>query len=213
MTRVAATSDDRRSREIGRTQEDILHAAAKVYASHGFEGTTIRRIAEEAGYTPAALYSYFEGKEQIFRGLVQRMQQSLLDTFAERQPTGVDFAHRLELLLLRQMESVQNQWQACVVFFLLRSPGTDADSGSLADKHAGFPAFHQAMSQWLLDAGAKEAIAVPADEAADILVGLTYAMFRRWLRNRGPEPLSDVAPRIVNLFLHGAAGAGRQVPS
>lgn len=43
----------------------ILEAARAVLRAKGRAGATIRAIAEEAGYTPGALYAYFPSKEAI----------------------------------------------------------------------------------------------------------------------------------------------------
>lgn len=48
----------------------ILLAARKLFASQGFEGTTVRQICEEAGGANVALISYhFGGKENMFAAL------------------------------------------------------------------------------------------------------------------------------------------------
>lgn len=44
----------------------ILDAAREVFASEGLEGASLRAIAAQAGYTPAALYSHFDSKEAIY---------------------------------------------------------------------------------------------------------------------------------------------------
>jgi AcrR family transcriptional regulator len=44
----------------------ILDAARKVFEAEGLEGASLRAIAAAAGYTPAALYFYFESKEAIY---------------------------------------------------------------------------------------------------------------------------------------------------
>lgn len=48
----------------------ILLAARKMFASQGFDGTTVRQICEEAGGANVALISYhFGGKENMFAAL------------------------------------------------------------------------------------------------------------------------------------------------
>lgn len=48
----------------------ILLAARKLFASQGFEGTTVRQVCEEAGGANVALISYyFGGKENMFAAL------------------------------------------------------------------------------------------------------------------------------------------------
>lgn len=44
----------------------ILDAAKQIFAEEGLEGASLRAIAVRAGYTPAALYFYFESKEAIY---------------------------------------------------------------------------------------------------------------------------------------------------
>jgi AcrR family transcriptional regulator len=44
----------------------ILEAARKVFEAEGLDGASLRSIAAEAGYTPAALYFHFESKEDIY---------------------------------------------------------------------------------------------------------------------------------------------------
>lgn len=48
----------------------ILDAATKVFAAEGLSGASLRAIAAEAGYTPAALYFHFDSKEAIYGALL-----------------------------------------------------------------------------------------------------------------------------------------------
>ena len=48
----------------------VLDAARTAFADVGMEGVNIRDIARRAGYTPGAIYSYFDSKEAIFEALL-----------------------------------------------------------------------------------------------------------------------------------------------
>ena len=48
----------------------VLDAARSVFAEAGIEGASIREIAKRAGYTPGAIYSYFDSKEAIYGALL-----------------------------------------------------------------------------------------------------------------------------------------------
>lgn len=58
----------RLTREESRTQtrHRLLEAARTVFARRGFHGASVDEIAAEAGYSKGAVYSNFEGKEEIF---------------------------------------------------------------------------------------------------------------------------------------------------
>jgi len=55
----------------------ILDAARTVFDKLGIEGASIREIAKQAGYTPGAIYSYFENKEAIYGALLAESLERL----------------------------------------------------------------------------------------------------------------------------------------
>ena len=59
-----------RAETKARTREQLLDAAALVFARKGFGGASVEEIAESAGFSTGALYSNFESKEQLFLELL-----------------------------------------------------------------------------------------------------------------------------------------------
>ncbi|MBA3595072.1 MAG: TetR/AcrR family transcriptional regulator [Pseudomonadota bacterium] len=55
----------------------VLDAARSVFERLGIEGASIREIAKQAGYTPGAIYSYFENKEAIYGALLAESLERL----------------------------------------------------------------------------------------------------------------------------------------
>ena len=53
------------------TRQRILAVSAELFVEQGYEGTSLREIAERLGVTKAALYYHFSSKEQIFRALLE----------------------------------------------------------------------------------------------------------------------------------------------
>ena len=58
----------------------ILDAARRVFERHGFEGTTMRAIAKEAGYTTGGLYGNYANKEDIYAELLSQTLNALYRT-------------------------------------------------------------------------------------------------------------------------------------
>lgn len=48
------------------TRDDILVAARDAFGERGYDGATVRDVAERAGVDPALLYHYFGSKQQLF---------------------------------------------------------------------------------------------------------------------------------------------------
>jgi AcrR family transcriptional regulator len=54
------------------TRQQLLDAAARVFARRGYQRSSVEEIAAEAGFTTGAVYSNFAGKEELFLALADR---------------------------------------------------------------------------------------------------------------------------------------------
>ena len=66
------------SKESGKRTE-ILSAAQKCFARHGFAKTTMEDIAQAVGMKAGSLYHYYEGKETMFREVITHEADQMLD--------------------------------------------------------------------------------------------------------------------------------------
>lgn len=57
------------------TRERILDVALELFTEQGYDGTSLREIAERLGVTKAALYYHFESKEDILLALHMRIHE------------------------------------------------------------------------------------------------------------------------------------------
>ena len=87
LQRQQALNDSRRAL--------MLDAARSVFERLGIEGASIREIARQAGYTPGAIYSYFDNKEAIYGAL---LAESLERLNAAVDAAGADASSPADLL-------------------------------------------------------------------------------------------------------------------
>lgn len=66
-----------------RVRASILEAAEKVFAESGEEGLSIRRLADEIDYSPAAIYKYFGSKDELLDELKEAFFGRILDQVDE----------------------------------------------------------------------------------------------------------------------------------
>ena len=57
---------ERRDRERTETRDRILDAARELFISEGYDGVSMRQIADKIEYTPTAIYGHFADKESLF---------------------------------------------------------------------------------------------------------------------------------------------------
>ena len=60
---------ERQDRERQAVTASILTAARDLFVAEGYQSVSIRKIAERIEYSPAAIYSYFASKDDIFLAL------------------------------------------------------------------------------------------------------------------------------------------------
>jgi AcrR family transcriptional regulator len=60
-------------------REELLAAAADLFATRGYAATTTRAVAERAGMRQASMYHYFGGKEDLLAALLESTVRPSLD--------------------------------------------------------------------------------------------------------------------------------------
>jgi AcrR family transcriptional regulator len=133
------------------TREDILNAARRLFIENGFHGTSMRRIAEEAGVALGGAYNHFASKEDIFvtiflahhpyRELIERVNnakgddiQSMLHNVAGNLEK-VEIASPDQFLALLFVELVEFKGKHVPDFFqLIFPPFVEASQRIFADR-------------------------------------------------------------------------------
>lgn len=80
MTAIPVTSRSARKPkgEGHERRAEILAAAERIFVEHGYEGATIRKIADEVGLSSTALYMHFSEKGEILQEICRQAFESLL---------------------------------------------------------------------------------------------------------------------------------------
>lgn len=136
-------AETRRERNRQEMREDILEAARRLLDSTGIQALSMRGIAREIGYSPAALYEYFPSKAQLQAALFFKGREGLAgrlrDTVAalpedastaERvRATGLAYrAHALEHAELYRLTFNNQEY----------NPALESDGAAEEDEGFGF---------------------------------------------------------------------------
>ncbi|HWV38115.1 MAG TPA: helix-turn-helix domain-containing protein [Vulgatibacter sp.] len=190
----------RRAREIARTRQDILEAAARAFVQSGFRAATMQDIAREAGYTAASLYGYFSSKEEILRELHALVMEELSATYTAPFPAGLSLRQKLEIQMRRHLEVAKRRFDLFALFHTglseLSCPvsvGGDSLFGKKVELFARFIEEHRGDE----DLGGRT-----PREVALAITGISYAFFVD-LMQRGAPIRGDQLPVVMDLIFHG----------
>lgn len=82
---------------------EILEAAERIFVAEGYEGATIRRIADEVGVSSTALYMHFQDKACILHEICEGTFRQLLATNADIAAKPLDPVLRTRMMLAAYM--------------------------------------------------------------------------------------------------------------
>jgi AcrR family transcriptional regulator len=64
-----------RAQRQAQTRSELLAAAREVFLAEGYDGASVARIAEAAGYTTGAIYANFGGKDELLFAVLDARAQ------------------------------------------------------------------------------------------------------------------------------------------
>jgi AcrR family transcriptional regulator len=84
---------------ISARKNQILDAAAALFAEKGFHPTTTRDIAKQAGISEGTIYKYFDSKTALLLGIFERMNEVAVRESVPEALEAPDFPSFLRLYL------------------------------------------------------------------------------------------------------------------
>ncbi len=104
-----------RGRAKAQRRQDLLAAAATLFAERGFAGVSIDDIGAAAGVSGPAVYRHFASKQAVLGAVLLEVSSDLLDGGREVAARSADPAARLRALIAFQVEFALTQPAVIVV--------------------------------------------------------------------------------------------------
>ncbi len=120
--------------EGARTEAAIRGAAVALIARHGYEGVSMRRLAEAVGVQAGALYRYFPTKQALLHAMMREHMRHLLAEWRAARPAGADPAAELEAFARFHIRyHISRRDEVFINYMELRSlePGARAEIAAL----------------------------------------------------------------------------------
>lgn len=194
----------------------ILHAAARVYAQHGWRGATTRRIAEEAGVNEVTIFRQFGSKDALLEIAMRECARLEQDATLPNEPVHPErelyqwvHAHHSSLVdmrdIVRQMMSEAAERPETAIC------AAEGPSGAFAQLRQYV--VHLRRHGWLSDPDETR----PGDVrgAVTMLMGAIFAdaMNREIMPAIFPQSADDSLRAYVRIFLRGIGVSSTISPS
>jgi len=146
---------ERREREKSETRDKILDAARELFVTEGYEGVSMRRVAEKIEYSPTAIYVHFADKNELFRELCHRDYARLAEVFQSSvvSTDPLDRLRRIGAIYIDFGLRYPNHYK---FMFMTAHPGhelDDEDRETLGNPEKDAYAFLKSAVQQVIEAG------------------------------------------------------------
>lgn len=184
------------------TRERIINSAKTLFAEQGYQKTTIVDISKRAGLSEAALYDYFQGKEDLLLTIPDLWVSELVRDL-EEQLFGVKGAvNKLRKYLWWYMRRVeQSPLDAKIVYLFLKTNANFLNT----EVYSNVRNFYTYLVE-IFEEGRKSG-EMRADlnprAARDIFVGTMDHIISRWLLKDMSYSLFDDLENIFELMVDG----------
>jgi len=181
-------------------RDEIVSCATDLFASKGFQLTTMDDIAEAAGITKRTLYRYFPSKEQLL--------YDIHDTFTDRSllpgnpEDHEDVVAEFRALVQRHIEVVTDHQKEIGVFFEERKHLSGDQARLIGRRRDAYERYAVSVVEFGI-AGGDFIDLSPRPVAQAILGALTETY--RWYTPAGRLTPTEIAAAYLDIFLRGAA--------
>jgi AcrR family transcriptional regulator len=185
----------------GRRHDQILDAAAKLFARHGYSETDTQLLADELGVGKGTLYRYFPSKRALFLAAADRVMQKLLRQI-DADLTGVeDPLKRIAVAIRAYLAFFAEHPESVELLMQERAQFKDRKKPTYFEHGEANVEQWRALYRTLIAQGRVRDM--PVDRIIDVVSDLLYGtMFTNYFT--GPrKPFEAQAQDILDVFFHG----------
>ncbi|MFF4528829.1 TetR/AcrR family transcriptional regulator [Streptomyces sp. NPDC001407] len=185
-------------------RRELLATAAEVFAAHGYNATTVRRIADEAGLLAGSLYYHFDSKESMLDEILSAFLEELWAGYDAVLAAGLGPRETLEALVTESFREIDRHRPAVAIYQKeSRHLAARPRFAYLADSQRRFE------KAWL---GTLRRGVADGEFRADLDTRLTYRFVRdtvwvaaSWYRPGGQHTPEEIARQYLSIVLDGIA--------
>ena len=193
-----------REQSKAHTRTRLLSAARTVFARNGYHGATVEQVASEAGFSTGALYSNFDGKEDLFLALMEREIDAHAREISAAVETRHSVAERATGGAKQWMTMIEREPELLLLFMEFWAYGVrdPAVRPKVAER---FAQVRRTLTA-LIEDGVRDfnlELVIPAEQLAIAIDALADGIARQKLAD--PDAIPDeLMGRILGLLLAGA---------
>jgi AcrR family transcriptional regulator len=183
---------------------EILEAAQRIFLAEGYQGATIRKIADEVGVSSTALYMHFKDKDEILLEISDGAITRLLEINSEISGRVIDPVAQVKLMLEAYMTFALENPNTYQLVFCGHS-GMLSEAKAAATQHLGDRCFQKFIDVVSQIAASGRLRLGSADSAAQALWASCHGLVALLITKPdfGWAPTQELRSVLLDGMLHG----------
>ena len=181
-------------------QEEILKAAARLFADKGYRAVTIDEIAAEIGFAKSAIYYYFRNKEEVLWRIVEEIYDSYMEMARAIRAQHLSPDEAMSRLIRQHVLMVIQRREWTAIFFREESELSPERRRLIKRRKREYDAALEAIYREGVEAGLFRD--VPAHIAVSGILGMCNSLYV-WFNDKGPVKPEEIADYYASLLAGG----------
>jgi AcrR family transcriptional regulator len=191
-------------------QDEILDAAAPLFARHGYRQTDVQELADTIGVAKGTVYNYFPSKEALFLATVDRVMRRLQGAVQEAAESQPESLERIAAAVRAHLAFFDTHPEFVELLIVERAEFKDRLTPTyFRYKEANEDKWRRLTEKLIRDGRVRP---IPVDRMMDVISDLLYgAIFTNAFARRS-KSFEQQAEDVLDVMWHGILPSGEVAP-
>ncbi|MFO0807354.1 MAG: TetR/AcrR family transcriptional regulator [Gemmataceae bacterium] len=186
---------------VERRREEILDAAAKLFAKRGYSETDTQVLADELGVGKGTLYRYFKSKRDLFLAAADRVMRQLREHIRQRREAVADPVERVRVAIRAFLEYCGEHPEFVELLMLERAQFKDRTKPTYLTHREAYVGYWQELYRTMIEDGRVRDI--PVARITDVVHALIYGTLFTNYFARTARSVDEQVDDVIDVLFHG----------
>lgn len=179
---------------------EVLSAAERLFAEHGYQATSVRDIADVMAIQPGSLYAHIESKDTLLWDIVTRAADGFFEAVEPIVSADLVPMEKLRRLISAHVQVITANLDAASVYSTeWRHLGADRKSEFAKRRN-----IYEKLVRGLVRDCIREGTFADVDEKfATLLILSSINWIYQWYRTDGPMTPEEIARKLTDMLFNG----------
>jgi AcrR family transcriptional regulator len=204
--RAVVAVPDENGKQPSARYDALINVATKLFSEHGYDATSVRMIADEAGLQSGSLYSHIRSKDEI----LTRIVVTVADRFYAAARLAIGSADgpegKLRALCRAHLEVIDQYGDAVRVYYDEWRKLDQPDQGRIIEMRDVYESYYADV----IEDGVAEGLFRSVDTRSAVRVILAACNFTyQWYSPDGPLSPAEITDSFLDVILFGLRAPGQ----